>query len=157
MFLHKLMHNPVMAYLRKPCHLDWARLILRLGVASAFVFHGKMKIFGGLAMTTGFFDKIGIPAPAFFAHAIGALEFFGGILLILGLATRLFGLLFAADMLVALLAAIGVTWGKGELEILLMASSLSLMFTGAGAYSLDAWLVKKSAKEHDAAMPVPQA
>lgn len=157
MFLHKLMHNPVMAHLRKPRHMDLARLILRLGVASAFVFHGKMKIFGGLAMTTGFFDKIGIPAPAFFAHFIGALEFFGGLLLILGLATRLLGLLFAADMLVALLAAIGVTWGKGELEILLMASSLSLMLTGAGAYSLDAWLMRKSAKEHDAAMPVPRA
>ena len=154
MLLHKLMHNPAMAWLRKPKNADAAKVILRIGVASAFIFHGKMKLFGGLAVTTSFFEKIGIPLPGVMAPFIGSLEFFGGILLLLGLGTRLLGLLFACDMAVAVTVAIGLAWGKGELELLLLASSLVLLLEGAGTYSLDAWLAKKGTGEHAAAMPM---
>src|SRR3984957_4675266 len=59
---------------------------------------GKMH---NIAKITGFFTSLNIPFPAFNAHFVSALEFFGGLLLILGLGTRLIGFLLAANMLVA--------------------------------------------------------
>jgi len=58
-----------------------------------------------LDRATGFFASLGVPAPGFTCIAISLLEFIGGILLIGGLATRLFGLLLAGDMIVAYLLA----------------------------------------------------
>src|ERR1700722_12184320 len=48
-----------------------------------------------------FFASLGIPAPGLMAPAIASLEFFGGILLIVGLASRLTGLMLAFNMFVA--------------------------------------------------------
>src|SRR3984893_18259135 len=59
---------------------------------------GKMH---HIAKITGFFMSLNIPFPAFNAHFISGLEFIGGLLLILGLASRLTGLLLAGNMLVA--------------------------------------------------------
>ena len=53
----------------------------------------------------GFFTSLNIPAPAFNAWFVSGLEFVGGILLIVGLGSRLIALLLAFDMLVAYLAA----------------------------------------------------
>lgn len=153
--LHKLMHHPIMSHLRKPCYGDVAKLVLRVAVGAVFVYHGKMKLFGGLAMTTGFFDKIGVPMPELMAPFIGGVEFFGGILLILGLLVRPVALLHASTMLVAILAAKGLSsWGKVEFEVTLLAAAISLLFSGAGAYAIDGWLMKKSADEHNAVMPM---
>ena len=54
-----------------------------------------------MAKITDYFTSLNIPFPAASAHFIAGLEFFGGLLLILGLGTRLVGLLLAANMLVA--------------------------------------------------------
>jgi putative oxidoreductase len=56
---------------------------------------GKMH---NIAKITGFFSRLNIPFPGFNAHFISGLEFFGGLLLIAGLATRLTGFLLAANM-----------------------------------------------------------
>ena len=53
----------------------------------------------------GFFTSLNIPAPALNAWFVSGLEFVGGILLIVGLGSRLLGFLLAFDMLVAYLAA----------------------------------------------------
>jgi len=53
----------------------------------------------------GFFASLNIPAPAFNAYFVSGLELVGGILLIVGLGSRLIGLALAFDMLVAYLAA----------------------------------------------------
>ena len=52
-----------------------------------------------------FFTSLNIPAPAFNAYFVSGLELVGGILLIVGLGSRLIGLALAFDMLVAYLAA----------------------------------------------------
>ncbi|HZP22265.1 MAG TPA: DoxX family protein [Terriglobales bacterium] len=52
-----------------------------------------------------FFTSLGIPAPAANAWFIALLEFVGGILLALGLGSRLLALLCAGDMLVAYITA----------------------------------------------------
>ncbi len=52
-----------------------------------------------------FFTSLGIPAPALNAYFISSLECFGGILLAIGLGSRLLALMFTVDMLVAYLTA----------------------------------------------------
>src|SRR5271156_2884410 len=54
-----------------------------------------------LAKVTGFFTSLGIPLPSVNAPFIAGLELVGGILIMLGLGSRLLALLLAADMLVA--------------------------------------------------------
>ena len=59
---------------------------------------GKLN---NLERVTGFFTSLGIPFPALNAAFIGTLEFSGGILLALGLGSRLISLLLTGSMLVA--------------------------------------------------------
>jgi putative oxidoreductase len=53
----------------------------------------------------GFFTDLGIPAPALNAYFVSALEFGGGLLLILGLGSRLIALPLVIDMIVAYITA----------------------------------------------------
>jgi putative oxidoreductase len=152
------MHHPLMAHLRRPGNADWATFVLRLALGSVMVYHGYPKLFVNAAGTVAFFSKIGIPAAGFFAPFVGLVEFFGGLLLILGLGVRLWGLALAIDMAVAILVAKGLSSWKGlEFELSLMAMAVSLLLTGGGACSLDAWLMKRGKAEHEAAMPAPPA
>ena len=105
-----------------------------------------------IAKITAFFATLNIPFPAFNAHFIAGLEFFGGILLILGLGTRLIGFLMAANMLVAYwtadreaLAYIFSDPGKfyvADPFTFLFASLIVLIF-GAGYLSLDHIIAKR--------------
>ncbi len=93
-----------------------------------------------------FFTSLGIPAPALNAYFVSGLEFFGGILLALGLGSRLLALMFTADMLVAYVtadrAALTSIFSKPDDFIaatpfaFLMASLIILSF-GPGRFSLD--------------------
>src|SRR5579862_2686082 len=58
-----------------------------------------------LAKVTDFFTSLGIPLPGLNAPCIVALEFLGGILIMLGLGSRLIALLLTCDMLVAFVTA----------------------------------------------------
>ena len=114
---------------------------------------GKMH---NIAKITDFFASLNIPFPALNAHFIAGLEFFGGILLIVGLGSRLIGLLMAANMLVAYwtadreaLTAIFSDPGKfyvADPFTFLFVSVLILVF-GAGFFSLDTVLARYLAKE----------
>jgi putative oxidoreductase len=109
---------------------------------------GKMH---NIAKITGFFMGLNIPFPAFNAHFISGLEFFGGLLLILGLASRLTGFLLAANMLVAYWTAdhdalISVFSDPGKFYVadpytFLFASLVVLVF-GAGALSVDTFVLR---------------
>lgn len=114
---------------------------------------GKMH---NIAKITGFFASLNIPFPAFNAHFIAGLECFGGTFLIVGLGSRLVGLLMAGNMLVAYwtadheaLTAIISDPGKfyaADPFTFLFASVLVLVF-GAGLFSLDALLMRQLNKE----------
>jgi len=58
----------------------------------------------GLAKVTEYFTSLGIPLPGLNAPFIAGLEFLGGLLLMLGLGSRLFALLLTGDMVVAYIA-----------------------------------------------------
>ena len=105
-----------------------------------------------LAKITAFFASLNIPFPAVNAHFCAGLEFVGGLLLILGLGTRLVGLLLVANMFVAYwtadheaLLAIFSDPGKfyaADPYTFLFASLMVLIF-GAGLFSLDRLLAKR--------------
>lgn len=122
---------------------DRALLVLRLALAVSFIVHGHMKVFGmHHAGVEGFFTTLGIPLPGLAAWGVMILEFGGGILLAMGLFTRVLALLFVADMLGAVVFAVGSKGFVGgyETEYLLACGSLALAIGGAGAYSIDAMI-----------------
>ena len=110
---------------------------------------GKMH---NIAKITGFFTSLNIPFPALNAHFVSGLEFFGGVLLIVGLASRFTGFLLAANMLVAYWTAdhealVSILSDPGKFYVadpytFLFASLMVLIF-GAGIFSLDALTVRR--------------
>ncbi|MDB5296644.1 MAG: putative rane protein [Phycisphaerales bacterium] len=85
---------------------DLGLFLIRAMVGTVFVFHGAQKLFGvwggyGLKGTAGFFEKVNIPLPYPSAVAASVTEFFGAILLVLGLAFRPAAAVMAFTMAVA--------------------------------------------------------
>ncbi len=122
---------------------DIGLLILRVGIGGMFLFHGAPKIVGGpekweqLGMAMGTFGIHFLPV--FWGFMASFAEFFGGILVILGLFFRPACILLTINMTVA--TSFHLNRGDG----LLGASHaiedgivfLSLIFVGPGRYSLD--------------------
>ena len=79
-------------------------LLVRLYWGWQFMQTGWGKL-NNLPKVTEFFTTLGIPMPGITAHFIAGLEFAGGILLILGLGSRLIALLLTVNMLVAYITA----------------------------------------------------
>ncbi|CAA9549917.1 MAG: hypothetical protein AVDCRST_MAG59-1665 [uncultured Thermomicrobiales bacterium] len=121
----------------------WGLTLLRVVVGLAFFMHGYQKLFQmGVGGVGGFFGSLGVPAPGLAAIVVSLVELVGGLALIVGLLTRVFGVLLAVDMLVALLLVHrpnGFFAGDGGIELVLVlgAAALSLALTGPGALALD--------------------
>ena len=126
-----------------PDKVDLAMTIIRVIVGIAFFAHGWQKVFiFGFEGTGGFFGSLSIPAAGFFAIVVSLLELLGGLALILGIGTRIVGLLLAINMLVALLTVhlsngFFVSENGYELVLILGAASLAFAITGASSISLD--------------------
>ena len=124
-----------------------ALFFLRLSVGAIFVQQGYIKLFVSRALFLKLFPTWGFPA--YFAYLAGALEFFGGMLLILGLLTRIVGLVFAIEMGIAL-GAVHLThpgWSDAHtsgLVLLLTAGSFALAAVGPGTWSIDAASFKQA-------------
>ena len=105
-----------------------------------------------LDKVSDFFTSLNLPAPGVTAHFVSGLEFVGGLLLILGLGSRLIGLILSVNMLVAYwtadrdaLFAVFSDPGKfynADPYTFLFASAMVLVF-GAGLFSVDALLKKR--------------
>ena len=117
----------------------WGLTVLRVAMGLVFAFHGYAKFAAGLGKASAFFAKVSIPLPELTGPVIAVLELVGGILLVLGFATRWLGLLFAIEMLVATfwvqMPAKG--WNGSELQRMLLAGSITLFFAGAGKLAID--------------------
>jgi len=116
----------------------FAPLLIRLGLATVFIAHGYPKLFGGQG-TAQFFESIGIKPGAFWAIVVGIVEFFGGILLVIGLFVQPVALALAIDMAVAIWK---VKYKQGfvngyEFDLMLLLMALSLALLGGGAFALD--------------------
>ncbi len=113
-------------------HRGWALLFVRLASGVIFLSHGWTKVMN-LRGAESFFSGLGLPPGA--GAFIAIVEVVGGLMLILGIAPRLAGLVLGIEMLVALLL-VGVPSGNFELELLLAASAFAVFFAGAGAYAM---------------------
>ncbi len=131
-----------------PRQLSAGLAVFRVAVATIFIRHGAQKLFVfGFAGVTGAFTHMGVPLPGLMGPLIGVLEFFGGIALVIGLLTRLVALGFVCDMLGAiLLVQLKNGFSRYELEFLLLGSSLALVLTGAGGFSVDALIAGRQEK-----------
>jgi putative oxidoreductase len=76
--------------------------LIRLLVGAVFVSEGIQKFLFPADLGVGRFTKIGIPSPEVLAPFVGVVEIVGGLLLLLGLLTRLAALALLVDMLVAI-------------------------------------------------------
>jgi putative oxidoreductase len=103
----------------------------------------------GINRVISFFTDLGIPAPALNAYFVSALEFGGGLLLILGLGSRLIALPLVIDMIVAYITAdrealLSIISNPDKFAAaapftFLIASLIVLIF-GPGRASVDAFL-----------------
>jgi putative oxidoreductase len=146
----------------QPAANDLALFLMRAMLGVVFMFHGAQKLFGwfdgpGVAGAAGFFEQLGIPFPTFNVYLAAGTEFFGGLLLLLGPGTRLFGVMLTVTMLVAAFSAHGGAFaaqaGGLEYPLTLAVFSLAIALLGPGRVSVAA-LWKKPA---GAAKPEPVA
>ena len=122
-----------------PLNPDLALLLLRVVLGIVMLVHGVPKLlhFGGIAQG---FAGMGIPAPTLAALFATLAEAGGGVLMLLGVATDVAGLLLAIDMLGAIIfvhAAKGFSAGNGgyEFPLVLLTMALAIAFAGPGRYS----------------------
>ncbi|HWC16297.1 MAG TPA: DoxX family protein [Terriglobales bacterium] len=121
---------------------------------------GKLQ---DISKPIGFFTELGIPFPVFNAWLVSLLECFGGILLLLGLASRLISIPLVVDMTVAYLTAdrealksIFSEPGKfyaADPYTFWFAALLILIF-GPGSFSVDGLICRYLEKRHG---PTPEA
>jgi putative oxidoreductase len=121
-------------------------LVLRVGVGAFMASHGWGKLQQVLDGNFEFADPIGIGPTASLLLLTGA-EFFCAVFVAFGLATRFAAAAVAFAMGVAAFVAHGGdpwTMESGakskEPALLYLIPFLALVFTGAGRYSLDAWI-----------------
>ena len=123
---------------------DLVSIPLRIVLGILFAVHGHPKLFKEFKGTAKFLKGIGFRPPAFWAAVLGVTEFFGGLALLLGFATRVAAALLIIAMLVALYFN-AFKWKKPfkggyEFDLLLIAGLLTLLLLGAGPISIDAML-----------------
>lgn len=126
-----------------------AYTLLRIGFAIVVVSHGIPKVFGlhhgSMADPAGATAKIvtnilHLPGGTVIAAGVGLLEFIGGILLGLGVLTRVLGAMFAVEMLM-ICFAFWPNWAwfdRGiEFPFFLGLAALAIAVRGGGAVSVD--------------------
>jgi putative oxidoreductase len=129
---------------------DVGPLVLRVVLGVVFAWHGYDKVFvKGTPAIAGFLGSLGIPLPDVMVYFLAYGELIGGILLILGLLTFWVSIV---DIIIAAVAFLTVHMANGfsvsgggyEFIILIFAASVSLLASGAGRYSIDAMISKKT-------------
>jgi putative oxidoreductase len=120
--------------------------LMRFAVGAFLVPHGMQKLFGAfggdIGQTVGFFSKVGIEPALPLAYAVGCIEFFGGILVAIGLLTRVA----AAGVVIMMIVAVakvhignGFFWTKAGFEYPLLWGILAfaIFLRGGGEVSVD--------------------
>ncbi len=123
---------------------ELALLLTRIGVGTIFVAHAFMQLqvgVGSLATLLG--SSLGFPLPNLFAWLTVFIELFGGLALIVGVATPIAATLLSIItiasliMIKAKLGLIARTGVGAELEIALLVGTVSVGLEGAGWYAVD--------------------
>lgn len=143
-----------------------ATVLIRLMVGSVFFFEGVLKFLYPDALGAGRFVKIGIPFPQIMGPFVGSVEIVCGMLVLIGLLTRLAAIPLLIDILVAILSTkIPILLGHGlwmftlpdlprygflnmmheaRTDFSMVLGLLFLLCVGAGKWSVDGWLAVAS-------------
>ena len=126
-----------------------AAAVIRLMVGAVFLSEGIQKFLFPAALGVGRFTNIGIPAPELMAPFVGAVEIGCGLLVLVGLATRVA----AAPLLIDILVAIATTkvpllmksgfWAaahEARTDYCMLLGLLVLLIVGGGSWSVEARL-----------------
>lgn len=131
-----------MALFNYPRRPEVALTVLRLALGIVFIVHGAQKMFvWGHSGTATAFGHMGVTLPGLAALYSMIVEFFGGVLLVLGLLTPLVAALLALDML----GAIIFVHSKGgffvpngiEFTGMLLVGAIAILLGGPGRLALD--------------------
>ena len=130
-----------------------ASTILRIPVGLILMAHGAQKLFGmfggyGLEGTGQFMASLGLEPGYLMALLAGSAEFFGGLALVICLLVRPASAVFAFTMVMAIFSvhiSNGLFMANNgyEYALTLLIVAMSLVFSGAGALSVDKALSSK--------------
>ena len=135
-------------------HAPSAVVLIRLMVGAVFLSEGAQKFLYPAALGVGRFTKIGIPWPGLSAPFVAVVEIVGGVLILLGLATRPAAIALIIDMLVAIATTkvpmlfktgFWATAHEARTDWSMILGALFLLIVGAGAASVDARLTRQDA------------
>jgi putative oxidoreductase len=129
-----------------------ATVLVRLIVGAVFLSEGVQKFLFPAALGAGRFAKIGIPWPGFMAPFDGVFEIGCGLLVLLGLATRLAAVPLIIDMLVAIAttkipmlgrSGFWATAHEARTDWSMLLGASFLLVVGGGSWSVDARLARR--------------
>ncbi|WP_338645792.1 DoxX family protein [Flavobacterium sp. KS-LB2] len=127
-------------------------IIIRFIVGIVFVSEGFQKFIFPATRGAGRFEKIGLPAPEFLGFFVGSFEVICGVLLLIGLLTRLATIPLIIIMLVAFATTKSEVYlNEGFWELLhgsrtdwaMLLGSMFILIRGGGLWSADRKLMKK--------------
>ncbi|MCA1695268.1 MAG: DoxX family protein [Actinobacteria bacterium] len=133
---------------------DLGPLFIRLGIGLVFIWHGWQKFDGGVSNFARYLASLNVPFPEVVAWLQVIAEGVGGALVIVGLFTRIVTLPLIAVMVGAILLVkvdVGFVVADApgaELETLLLAGLLGVLFIGPGRLSLDGVLGLETSAAH---------
>ncbi|MDD3004955.1 DoxX family protein [Flavobacterium sp.] len=132
--------------------LSKTTILIRLTVGAVFLSEGIQKFLFPAIRGAGRFEKIGLPSPEFLGSFVGAFEILCGILILIGLLTRLASIPTLIIMLVAFASTKSEVYvEKGFWELLhgsrtdwaMLLGSIFLLIKGGGKWSFDRNLIER--------------
>lgn len=142
-----------------------ATILIRLTVGSVFLSEGIQKFLDPMARGAGRFARIGLPAADLLGPLVGATEIICGVLLLLGLLTRLASIPLIVTMFVAMVTTkIPILLGTGywglnvrelstygfwsmahasRTDFAMFMGSLFLLIVGSGPWAVDVILARR--------------
>lgn len=151
--------SAIAAWRQRVCRTNAAAatVLIRFYVGLVFADEGVLKFLRPDSLGVGRFTKAGIPAPEFFAVLDGVFEIGCGVLILVGLLTRLAAVPMIVNMTGALLITkLPILWAssplftsehgcwdflhEARLDIAQLCGTIFLLLVGAGTWSLDHYL-----------------
>lgn len=127
-------------------------LLIRLMVGAVFLSEGIQKFLFPAVRGAGRFEKIGLPNPDFLGGFVGSFEMVCGVLVLIGLLTRMAAILLIIIMLTAIATTkTEVLQNEGFWAMLhgsrtdwsMLLGSIFLLVTGSGKWSIDKWIINR--------------